>query len=157
MKIDVNALTEELEKTKELKSFVNAEIEATQQPEVDRENVSDFVIKKTSLVITQGVNALEEIKNTVFRGGTPEEIESYAKLFTSVTTALDVLNKFNIAKEKNDTAKELKQSGPSGPTNQTNNILVTGTREDVMKMLFGDEKDKAEKNDAIEAEVEEKE
>ena len=139
---DIDTLLDELKSTKKLSGFIPVVPKATDQPEISEENLSDFVIKRFTLIVQQGVDTLEAIKNNVKSSGNPEEIEAYSKLVTAVATTIDGLNKINLQNKKTKAAKEIKQMDIDhqkgvieGRANVTNNILVA-PREEIMKRLF---------------------
>ena len=149
---DLNDLVSELKNTKSLTSVMmppKIEDTTTQPEKIDDTNIDDFIFRKSSTLIQQGVDTIERLKGTVMSGADSETIEAYSKLMSSVATSIEILNKVNLQKRKEKAAKELKQMDldsssrlmdkydtKSTITNQTNNIIVA-TREEIMKALMG--------------------
>jgi hypothetical protein len=149
---DLNDLINELKTTKSLTGLMVPPKTITTVPEkVDENNVDDFIFRKSSELIQQGVDAIESIKSSILSGANADSVEAYSKLMSSVTGSIEILNKINLQKRKERAAKELKQMEldsssklldkyDNGTTikNQTN--FIVATREEVMKALL----DKAE-------------
>ena len=147
---DLNDLVSELKHTKSLTGIMAPpEIEdtATKPEKIDDNNIDDFIYRKSSILIQQGVDTIERIKNTVLSGATPETIEAYSKLMSSVASSIEILNKINLQKRKEKSAKELKQMDIDTSKklldkydghnikNQTN--IIVASREEIMKALIG--------------------
>ena len=151
---DLNDLVEELKTTKSLTNIMSPPtVPAKTEPEdINEENIDDFIYRKSSALIQQGVDTIESVKDTVLSGADADTIEAYSKLMNSVASSIEILNKINIQKRKEKSAKELKQMDIDRSEKlldkydnkpqigqQTNNIIVA-SREEVMKALV----DKAE-------------
>lgn len=143
---DIDTLIDQLKETKQLGTFLSTRAQAlsTAQPDVNEENVNDFIMKVSSKLIQQGVDTIEVVKTESLSTANAEEVEAYAKLIAAVASAIDTLNKVNIQNKKSKSAKELKQmeidnsknllDKYNGPTTQTN--ILIATREDVMKSMI---------------------
>ena len=105
---DINSLVDELKSSKNFMHMAIPNPSTTEKEKVSEENIETFVCDKASALIQQGLDVLESLKLTILSGGTSDEVESYSKLMASVTGSLEVLNKINIQKRKDDTKKELK-------------------------------------------------
>jgi len=120
---------------------------ATIQPIISDENINDFIMKKASLLIQQGIDTLEKIKPAIQGSGNPEEVESYSKLITAVTSTVDTLNKINIQNKKAASSKELKKLDmeikQGQLTNNGNINVLIAPREEIMSRLFNDASDLA--------------
>lgn len=139
---DIDTLLDELKSTKTLAGFTPITPKPTDQPDINEETINDFIMKRASLIIQQGVDTLEALKNNVKSSGNPEEINAYSNLVAAVASSIDGLNKINLQNKKNKAAKEIKQMDIDhqkgvieSRTNVTNNILVA-PREEIMKRLF---------------------
>ena len=165
---DISDLVSELKNTKSFTNLMVPPQSIATVPEVVNEtNVDDFIFRKSSELIQQGVDTMEAMKRTVMSGSDAETIEAYSKLMSSVTGSIEILNKINLQKRKEKATKELKQMdldvskklmdkyGEGGTTNIKNqtNILVA-SREEIMKALVGKAEVLIDVNkDAIDAEV----
>ena len=143
---DIDSLINELKETKKLGTFLTTRSQtlSTTQPDINEDNINEFIMKISAKLIQQGVDTVEAVKTESLTTGNPEEVEAYAKLIASVSTAIDTLNKVNIQNKKAKIAKELKQMELDNSKNlldkytvqnQTNNFLVA-TREEVMAKLI---------------------
>lgn len=147
---DLNDLVSELKNSKSLTGLMvpsQAHDTATKSEEINDSNIDDFIFRKSSTLIQQGVDTIEAIKGTVLSGADAETIEAYSKLMSSTAGAIEILNKINIQKRKEKASKELKQmdldasnkildkyDGTPKIGHQTNNIIVA-SREEIMKAL----------------------
>jgi hypothetical protein len=119
------------------------------------DNVSDYVYKKTAEVIEVGLETVNNLKDLVTSGQDPREIAALAQLISATTKAIDNLNKINLQAKQHKNNLEVakveangtKQLG-NGP--QTNNILIA-TRDEIMnKFLDGGKSGKKEKFEILE-------
>ena len=164
---EIDDLIKEMKDTKKLGGFVlkSTPPERTAAETIDDTSINDFVMRKSSLLIEQGSYVLENLKQRISAGSTPEEIDAYAKLVSAVTSSIDVLNKVNIQNKKHTSAKEIKQmdldnskrlldkyeeNGGQKTIGTQNNTFIVATREEVMKAIL----DKAEKKNAKDITVE---
>jgi hypothetical protein len=145
---DLNDLVNELRTTKSLTGLMTPPKSITTIPEkIDETNVDDFIFRKSSQLIQQGVDTIESLKGSVLSGAKAEEIEAYSKLMTSVASSIEILNKVNLQKRKEKAAKELKQmdldasrklldkfDGNNTTIKSQTNIIVA-TRDEIMKAL----------------------
>lgn len=138
-KDDIDDLLKELKSTKSLGSILPSKpVQGTNQPEITEDNINEFVMKRASLLVQQGIETSEDLKNALRDSCSSDDIESYSKLITSVATAIDVLNKINLQNKKDKAAKELKEmelSTAKLKEGNTTNILIA-SREEIMKSLF---------------------
>lgn len=147
---DLNDLVSELKNTKNLTNVMSLPGESkvdTQPEKIDESNIDDFIYRKSSILIQQGIDTIEGMKKTVLSGSDAETIEAYSKLMASVASSIEILNKINLQKRKENAAKELKQMDidtskklldkydPKTTIQNQTNILVA-TREEIMKALI---------------------
>ncbi|MDD4109928.1 MAG: hypothetical protein PHS54_00080 [Clostridia bacterium] len=144
---DLNDLVNELKTTKSLAGLMIPPKSIVTIPEkIDENNIDDFIFRKSSTLIQQGVDVIENLKGALVSGGKAEEIEAYSKLMSSVANSIEILNKINLQKRKEKAAKELKQMDLDASNklldkydtnttikNQTN--IIVATREEIMKAL----------------------
>lgn len=148
---DLNELVSELKNTKSLTGIMIPPVmhnTSTTPEEINETNVDDFIFRKSSLLIQQGIDTIEAIKGTVLSGADAETIDAYSKLMNSVASSIEILNKVNLQRRKEKAAKELKQmdidsstrlldkyDGSTNIKNQTN--IIVASREEIMKALVG--------------------
>ena len=142
-KDDIDVLLDELKDTKKLGGMIPFKApKATDQPNVTEENINEFIMQKTSLLVQQGIDTLEQIKNAVQGSGNAEEVDSYSKLVTAVASTIDTLNKVNLQNKKAKTSKELKEmdmemrQGQLSNRSGVTNVLIA-PREEMMDKIFG--------------------
>lgn len=108
------------------------------------ENVSDYVYKKTAEIIEVGLESISNLKDIITSGQDPKEITALASLISATTKAIDNLNKINlqskqhknnleVAKIEGNAAKQL------GIGSQTNNIVIA-TRDEILKIQNKEQK-----------------
>jgi len=157
---DIDILLDELKDTKKFGAMIPIEAPApTVQPELTDDNINSWIMNKAGLVIQQGVDTLERIKDSVRNSAEAEEVDSYSKLLNAVSSAVDTLNKINIQNKRNKSAKELKKMDIDmkngqieGKNNVTNNIIIA-TREEMMQKLFGEAEEEAKTIDVTSTEI----
>jgi hypothetical protein len=154
---DLSDLVSELKNTKSLTSVMSPpQAPVKTEPEkINEDNIDDFIYRKSSELIQQGVDTIDAVKDTVLSGADADTIDAYSKLMNSVASSIEILNKINLQKRKETAAKELKQmdidtskrlmdkyEGGQHIGQQTN--ILVASREEVMKALVGEAKDIAE-------------
>ena len=68
----------------------------TQPTGLTDDNVNDYVYNKTAEVIESGLDAINNLKDSVMTGQDPKEISALAQLIGATTKAIDGLNKINL-------------------------------------------------------------
>ena len=130
--------------------------EKTEVENLNDDNVSDYVYKKTAEVIEVGLEAVNNLKDMVTAGQDPKEIAALAQMIGAVTKAIDNLNKINLQTKQHKNNLEVAKVEASGTKalpigTQTNNIMIA-TRDEVMNKLFDRPSGKKEKIELIEGE-----
>lgn len=105
------------------------------------DDLEEFILKNSRELVENGIDAINEIKQTVLLNPQSDEVESLAEIFKGVSTAINILKDIQIAKMKADTTKEIKQMDilskkiESEEENSKQNIGLRMTRDEVFKML----------------------
>jgi hypothetical protein len=148
---DLNDLVDALNNTKSVASVLTPPTSmqlVNNKPEVITDtNIDDFIFRKSSEIIQNSLDVVATIKNNISSSGTPEDVDAYAKLITSVTKSIEILNKINIQKRKDAAAKELKQMSIDADNKKlqansnvnmigTQNNVIVATRDEALK-AFG--------------------
>jgi|GEM_PF-2188811 len=118
-------------------------------PEVTKENLKDFVIKKSARLVEKALDIVDEVKDRATASDDAEEMKALADILRATSSAVDALNKVHIAEERNETAKEISQKqidARQGMNTQNNQTKLLLSREEVMRNLFGSVKEKNEEN-----------
>jgi Mg2+ and Co2+ transporter CorA len=103
------------------------------------EDLEAFILKNSKELVVNGIDAINEIKQTVLMNPQSDEVEALAEIFKGVSTAMNILKDIQITKIKLQNTKEIKQmdidskkeleeidNGPRG---------LRMTRDEVFKML----------------------
>lgn len=158
MSDEIDELMSELKETKKLGNFLQRKERPPEtSPEITEENIGEFVMNNAARLIQQSVNTMEDVKDSVIDGGTPDEVSAYADLVRATTSAIDILNRINLQNKRAKTAKEIKEMDLAGrkqiennKKGDTYNVLVA-PREEIMKKIFKD----SEAKDAIDIKFQE--
>ena len=114
------------------------------------EDLQDYVLNKTKALIEAGLGAVQDLTPGIVGGSDSREIEALSKLMTSTAQALEALQKTALINKKADRDEKLEKiriegrketAQLAGPQNVTNNNILVASREDIMKKLFGREKE----------------
>ena len=115
--------------TNKLKNSLNdIKEKAEDNKKVQDESLEEFILKNSKELVENGIDAINEIKQTVLLNPQSDEVEALAEIFKGVSTAINILKDIQITKMKSTTSKEIKQMDI-----------------DSKKMLADDEKENNEK------------
>lgn len=156
MNEDIDDLIKELKENKPPIGVPLPDDTPTQVEQLTDETMEDFILRKSSMLIQQGIDTIEKVKLNVVDSAEPEIVEAYSKLIASVSTSLEILNKIHIQNKKSKAAKELKELDINNSKllldkydkkstvieNQTN--IMVASREEIMKALATEALKKAE-------------
>ena len=148
----VNELTEKL---KEQVDSVKAKSKELNQESntLNRDNLEKFILEKTGLLVTEGLDTIKELKSIFVSNPNAEEIDSLAQAFKAVSGALSVLKDIQVSNSKINNNKELKEMDIKAKKELLQNKVeidtpkLLFTREEIIKSLIA-------KSDIIEAEFE---
>jgi hypothetical protein len=105
---------------------------------VSRESLEKFVIQYASRLVENATESVEYIKDNVQAAPTAEDVISLSELIKSTSSAIEILNKIVINKEKLENSVKIKEMDLSSKREElevkTNVFLAS--REDVMKQLM---------------------
>jgi len=73
------------------------------------EDLEEFIMKHSKELVENGLEAINEIKQTVLLNPQSDEVEALAEIFKGVSGAINILKDIQIAKMKMDASKEIKQ------------------------------------------------
>jgi hypothetical protein len=121
----------------------------TPVPDVNDDNMNEYVIKKATENIEASLDAVNSLKDIVITGQNPQEIAALASLINATTKALDSLNKINMQNKQIKNNIEIKQMEVSAAKNikpPTTNVLIA-TRDEIMSKLY--DKNKRDKVELI--------
>lgn len=150
--LTVNELTEKLKDQVDSVKAKSRELNEESNT-VNRENLEKFILEKTGILVTEGLDTIKELKSIFVSNPNAEEIDSLAQAFKAVSGALSVLKDIQVSNSKINNNKELKEMDikakkellQSKEDSDTPKLLFT--REEIIKSLVA-------KSDIIEAEFE---
>lgn len=118
-------------------------VEGSSTPEiVNDDNVSGYVYKKTAEVVQAGLDAINNLKNSIAMGADSKEVAALASLISATTKAIDSMNSINLQHKQASTSLELKKMDIAGKKEivsklpASNNILIA-TRDEVISQMVG--------------------
>lgn len=110
--------------------------ENTEDP---NEDLEEFILRNSKELVVNGIDAINEIKQTVLMNPQSDEVEALAEIFKGVSTAMNILKDIQITKIKLQSTREIKQMDiDSKKELEENERSVKGlrmTRDEVFKML----------------------
>ena len=114
---------------------------ATEYPELSKEDVEEFVINKSSKLIQDSLELIDNMKEVVHHMPEAENISSLAELIKASSGAIETLNKIVIQDKKtNTTISSKKMDIASRRELQTSDQshALTMSREEIMARLIND-------------------
>ena len=133
-KIEVKSLLDQLHEVQALASPAVVE-----DKKLKKEEVEEFVIQQSARLIRETNNLILAMKDYISHSPESKEIVAFSELVKASTSAIDTLNKINLADQKNKTAKEIKIMDIESKKelkNTESEHRVTFTREDILKKLM---------------------
>lgn len=109
--------------------------------ELSAENLEKFVLDNSATLVTQSMEAVENLKDYIQAGASDKEILAFAEVVKASSSALESLNKLLQSKEKIKTSVELKEMDIKARkelNTQDNTTRLLLSREDLMKQLIAD-------------------
>lgn len=73
------------------------------------EDLEEFILKNSKELVECGIDAINEIKQTVLLNPQSDEVEALAEIFKGVSTAMNILKDIQITKMKTSASKEIKE------------------------------------------------
>lgn len=133
-KVEVKNLLDQLKE-------VQALSETPRGPEtrLNKDEVEDFVIQQSARLIKETNELILSMKDYIAHSPESKEILAISELIKASTSAIDTLNKINLAEKKDKTAKEMKLMDIASKKelkNTNDENRVTFTREEILKQLM---------------------
>jgi len=134
-KIEVKNLLEQLNEVKAL-----SETPAKTDTKLEKDKVEDFVIQQSARLIKETNELILSMKDYIAHSPESKEILAISELIKASTSAIDTLNKINLAEKKNQSSKEIKamdiESKKQLKEATGNENKITFTREEILKRLM---------------------
>jgi len=139
MSNEVNSLIEQLKSNNKVANEVEKKGE---EFSLDKEDLEQFVLNSSGKLIQDSVVMIDNMKDYISAGGSPDDIHAFSELFKASTSAMEILNKILIQNKRGETTKEVKQMDiNSKQLMNTQNVQATLiSRDDVLKQLMDDAK-----------------
>jgi len=103
------------------------------------EDLEEFILRNSKELVVNGIDAINEIKQTVLMNPQSDEVEALAEIFKGVSTAMNILKDIQITKIKLQSTKEIKQMDINSKKEleESDNSVraLRMTRDEVFKML----------------------
>jgi hypothetical protein len=103
------------------------------------EDLEEFILKNSKELVVNGIDAINEIKQTVLLNPQSDEVEALAEIFKGVSTVMNILKDIQITKMKSKSTKEIKQMDIESKKEieelDNSNKGLRMTRDEIFKML----------------------
>jgi len=104
---DLNISNDLTDKIKQ--SMVVVKSKVNENKENPSDDLQDFILKNSKELVQSGIDAINEIKQTVLMNPQSDEVEALAEIFKGVASAMNILKDIHVAKMKTDNSKEIKE------------------------------------------------
>jgi hypothetical protein len=129
-----NDLTDKLKQ-----SIVTINNKVKENNENHSEDLEEFILKNSKELVVNGIDAINEIKQTVLLNPQSDEVEALAEIFKGVSTVMNILKDIQITKMKSKATKEIKQMDIESKKEieelDNSNKGLRMTRDEIFKML----------------------
>lgn len=125
----------------QLKQSTELANSAQQNTVLPKEELEQFILNRSSVLIDQSMEVINNLKNYIQAGADSKEILAFAEVVKASSSALEALNKIYVSNEKSKTATNLKQMDINARVsiaNQDNATKLLVSREELMKQLIED-------------------
>ena len=158
-----NEVLQDIKKDASVDEFLNTTNESIEEDveNISDENVNDFILKCSALLVQKGMTAIDFAQQTLSTAEDAFDIDILTKLMKSTNDALNTMTKISLQNKKGDLAKELRANTPKKelpPPPQVNienlnapqnTVIAAGTREEILKSL----EDRQDISDVAEVEI----
>jgi len=136
--VNSNDLTNQIKKTI---GVIKNKVKENEENETD--DLNEFILKNSKELVESGIEAINEIKQTVLLNPQSDEVEALAEIFKGVSSAMSILKDIHIAKMKTENSKEIKQMDIESKKQlekiEDSRSGVQMTRDEIFKMLIDNE------------------
>ena len=118
---------------------------------VKKEDLADFVLQKSASLVEKTLDIVDEVKDRACASDDPDHVRALADVLRATSAAVAELSKIHIAAERNQTSKDISKANNearAGMNTQDNQTKVLLSREEVMRNLFGSDKEDNEMRNA---------
>ena len=125
-------------------TLVNKQIEKnSDQFNLSKEELEDFVIKNSGKLITQSLQVMDEVKDYIAGSSDPDSISALADLIKASSSAIEGLNKLVVQNKRSATtieAKTIDVHAKYAIEEKKNENALIGTREEIFKKILAQAK-----------------
>jgi hypothetical protein len=112
----------------------------TQPPQtLTTDELEQFLLTNAATLIRDSVQTVGELRTQIGPGSDPKELTGFAEIIKATSQALESLNRVYVTREKNKSAKEIKQMDIDSKqkiVEDINNTRILMNREDLLKQLI---------------------
>ena len=117
-------------------------IRAVDPPPEGKEQIEKFIIKNSTILITQSVSTLQDLKDQVSAAPDPDNIAAYSELVRASSTAIENLNKIVLMDKRNETTLSAKRMDIAARSQSDDKRIVAGmiaaSRDEILEKLVKD-------------------
>ena len=105
--------------------------------EISKENLEEFIIKKSALLINKTLHAINNVEDYISSAPDAKDVSAFAELLNAASGSIDALNKVYTSIEKNKTSKEIKTMDIQSKErmNTQDNMTTLLSRQEVLEAL----------------------
>jgi hypothetical protein len=105
--------------------------------EISKENLEEFIIKKSALLINKTLHAINNVEDYISSAPDAKDVSAFAELLNAASGSIDALNKVYASIEKNKTSKEIKTMDIQSKErmNTQDNMTTLLSRQEVLEAL----------------------
>jgi len=117
-------------------SIINRPQRAPEE-EISKENLEEFIIKKSALLINKTLHAINNVEDYISSAPDAKDVSAFAELLNAASGSIDALNKVYASIEKNKTSKEIKTMDIQSKErmNTQDNMTTLLSRQEVLEAL----------------------
>jgi hypothetical protein len=107
------------------------------EEEISKENLEEFIIKKSALLINKTLHAINNVQDYISSAPDAKDVSAFAELLNAASGSIDALNKVYTSIEKNKTSKEIKTMDIQSKErmNTQDNMTTLLSRQEVLDAL----------------------
>jgi len=107
------------------------------EEEISKENLEEFIIKKSALLINKTFHAINNVQDYISSAPDAKDVSAFAELLNAASGSIDALNKVYASIEKNKTSKEIKTMDIQSKErmNTQDNMTTLLSRQEVLEAL----------------------
>ena len=107
------------------------------EEEISKENLEEFIIKKSALLINKTLHAINNVQDYISSAPDAKDVSAFAELLNAASGSIDALNKVYTSIEKNKTSKEIKTMDIQSKErmNTQDNMTTLLSRQEVLEAI----------------------